>query len=501
MDRYRYKWWALVGLGLLSMTAFLDFTIVSTAIPFIQSALRASVIQLQWVVNIFIMIMSMFMVASGRLGEMYGNRRVFYSGFLLFAIAALGAGFSQNITMLIVFRAVQGFAAAIIFTVSVSIIPEAFPKEQQTKAIGVYGGFTGAGLAIGPFLSGVLITLLSWRWVFWINLPIIALGLICCSFSLKRSPKSETPIKMDWPGLVLLVIGLGLFVYGIIYGEQVGWGQWVTWVCMIIGVVSLVALYFVESKMKQPLLDFSLFNIHLASLATLTCVAAGLVADVLFFYDPIYLRVARNYDAFYIGLILFSVPIVQLIFSFVLTPMIKWFGLSRLLFAGVAVTIITTVFHLFFNATISIWFIIVGLMTMGYSWGIANAGSIVAINESVPTNKIGVSIGTVFTVWNVAGAIGLAIATVLFHAQETSYMQSALSRLGVTLNGEQQHAVKMMLLDPDNVKGSVMQHLGTKLHEVMYLFKLSFLHGYHWAVGIILIMGGLATACAWKLRR
>ena len=191
-----HRWWALAGLSILSFTAFLDFTIVATALPFIQKDLHASVLNLQWVTNIFAMVLCMVMIVMGKLGDMLGRRKVFYFGFGLFAIAAIGAGISPNIEYLIFFRAIQGFSAAIIFTLGIALVPQEFPPEEHTKAIGVFGACNGIGLAIGPFIGGVLITYLNWRWVFFINLPIIIIGISLCAFSLKESDKQKD-VKID----------------------------------------------------------------------------------------------------------------------------------------------------------------------------------------------------------------------------------------------------------------------------------------------------------------
>src|SRR3989344_76600 len=179
-EQYPHKWRALLGLCLLSFTAFLDFTIVNTALPFIQKDLNANVIQLQWITNIFAMILSATMIAAGRLADLLGRTKLFYIGIIIFGIAAFGAGNASNIEWLIFFRALQSLGASIAFTVSIALLPQAFPPDEQTRATGIYSAITGAGLALGPFIGGVLINLLSWRWVFWVNLPIIVIGFFLC---------------------------------------------------------------------------------------------------------------------------------------------------------------------------------------------------------------------------------------------------------------------------------------------------------------------------------
>src|SRR5262245_22353570 len=135
-EPYPKKWWALIGLSLLSFTAFLDFTIVTTALPYIQKDFNTTVLELQWVLNVLAMVLCMFMIVVGKAGDLFGRKKVFFLGIIVFGIAAIGAASAQNIDWLIFFRGLQGFAAAIIFTQGVALLPYAFPKEEQSRAIG-----------------------------------------------------------------------------------------------------------------------------------------------------------------------------------------------------------------------------------------------------------------------------------------------------------------------------------------------------------------------------
>ncbi len=418
-NNFPYKWWALIGLSLLSFTAFVDVTIITTALPFIQKELHATVLQLQWVMTIFAMILCMFMIIAGKSGDLLGRKKVFYFGFIIFGIAAIGAANSHSIQMLIFFRAIQGFAAAIIATIGVALLPQAFPANEQMRAIGVYSAFNGAGLALGPFLGGVLITTLGWRWVFWINIPIILIGLGCCSFSLKPSPKPDYNIKIDWYGAILLAIGLGSLIYGIVHGEQMGWDLASTWVAIAGGLSALVLLIILENKIEQPLLDLAIFKNRHACLAMLVCVIAGFIVFVFMFFDSLYLQLMRQQSAFYIGLTLLCVPVSQVFVSLFLEKLVNKFGVFNLLVYGLGIALLAAICHAFFYPNTSIFFIILILVLMGYTWGISNAGSITALTQSVPSEKMGSAIGTLFTILNVSGSISLALATVLFHWRES----------------------------------------------------------------------------------
>lgn len=498
---FPYKWWALIGLGMLSFTAFLDFTIVSTALPFIQKDLNASVLQLQWITNMFAIATSMFMIAAGRAGDVLGSKKVFYFGFVVFAIAAIGAANSPTIQWLIFFRAIQGFAAAIIATVGVALLPQAFPAEEQNRAIGIFTAFNGAGLALGPFIGGILIALLNWRWVFWINVPIIVIGLIFCSFSLKTPPKIDYKVKIDWLGFILLVVGLGNLIYGIIHGEQYGWALTLTWATILIGIVALTLLIMVELRVEQPLLELTLFKDHHTSLAVLVCITAAVVTFVFMFIDPLYLNIIRLQPAFIVGTTLLFVPVVQVIISVFLSPLVKTFGVFNLLLYGIISTLIASVFHAFFTPTTNILFILLTLALMGYTWGIGNAGTITALTQSVPANKMGNAIGTVFTMWNLFGSIFLALATIIFHWRENAAANSYLTEKNIQLTADQHQQITSMLSDPEQARNLVAQFVDGQGTEILQVFKYSFMSGFHWVAWCSAVLVFIIFLAGLKLRQ
>lgn len=303
-DRFRFKWWALLGVSLLAFTAFLDATIVNTALPFIQTAFNADILQLQWIANIFTIILSMTMIALGKFADLWGRKKVFYFGVVIFAIAAFGAGLSTTIEMLVFFRGLQALGASTIFVASAALLSDVFPERERVRAISIYGGVTGFGLMIGPFLGGILIGLLNWRWVFWINLPLIAAGLAVCFFSLKGHTHEKHTVKIDWWGLTLLIFGLGTMMYGIIAGAQENWSSPLAWTFLGVGIASLVFLVILDELRKNPLLDLHIFKENLIVLAALSCALAGVVSTVFMFFDPLYLRILRQLSPFLIGLLI-----------------------------------------------------------------------------------------------------------------------------------------------------------------------------------------------------
>ncbi|MDF1795611.1 MAG: MFS transporter [Coxiellaceae bacterium] len=476
-------WTALIGLSLLAFTAFLDFTIVNTALPIIQKDMHASIIQLQWMINIFTLMLSMLMITAGRVGDIFGRKRVFFTAVIIFGLAAMGAGLSPNMGCIIFFRAIQGICAAVLFTVSVALIPQAFPDQgKQGHAVSVYTAMTGAGLAIGPFLSGLILSVTTWRWVFYVNVPIIIIGLIMCA-RMAPSPKPNHNIKVDIWGVILLAITLGSLVYGLMAGEQYGWDAFWVWILFAITVVALILLVIVERKVSSPLLDGDVLTNPMIMLAALGCVLAGVVTYTLLFFDPLYLHVIRQYSPFYIGLILFAIPVVQVFMSACFAKLSKAVSIPYLIAWAQVFGLLASLIHIFLNGASSVGLILVAFFSMGIVWGLANTGSVSAVNRYADPQHAGSIIGTIFTAWNISGTITLAVATVIFHNVSHDKMDAGLLKHQISLSLQQKNTIQALLADPSNAMALLKQFVG-KLHaEIFTAFKAAFLSGYH-AVGV-----------------
>jgi EmrB/QacA subfamily drug resistance transporter len=417
-ERYRYKWWALAGVCLLAFTAFLDFTIVNTALPFIQVDLKTTIFQLQWVANIFAIILGMTMISVGKIADLIGKKKIFYSGALIFSIAAFGAGASPNPQCLIFFRGLQALGASILFIVSATALTDVFPEKERVRAVSIWGGCTGFGLVIGPFLGGIIVALLGWRWVFWINLPIIFIGLALCSFSLKAPDREHPSVKIDWIGFFLLVFGLGTLMYGIIEAAQTDWTSTVGWFSLLLGLVVLVTLILFDLRKKTPLLSLGVFKKKIIALAALSCSIGGVVAGVFMFFDPLYLRVLREFSPMKMGLLIAVIPMAQVLTSLTFDQLLKWLGSINLLFISCAAGFAGVVLHLFFGEETPVLYLILPFFLLGINWALSNVAMVSAVNQTLPEHQTGEVIGTIATIWNVVAAVLLALSTAVFHAIE-----------------------------------------------------------------------------------
>jgi len=404
---------ALFGVCLLAFTAFLDFTIVNTALPYIQKAFKINVVQLQWVANILPIILCMSLIAAGKMGDFFGRRNIFYAGVTIFAAGCLFAGFSPNIDILVFFRGLQGLGVSILFVTSVALISEIYEGDARVRAIAIYGAITGFGLMIGPFLGGVLIGLLDWKWVFWINLPIIAIGLLFCKIGLCGKSLGDKQIHLDWKGLFFLTLGLGALIYGIV--------QVHVWI-ILIGAILLSLLIYFDLKTPRPLLYFEIFKDKLILLGALSCALAGIASFVFMFFDPLFLENVRKLSPFKIGFMIAIIPLGQVLVSLSFQRLVKLFGLVNLLFISCISAFLAVFFHFFLSTDLSLYYVALPFFLIGVNWGLSNTATMTAVNQNVVSSKVGEAVGTISTIWNIMGSIFLGISAVIFHTYNTHFM-------------------------------------------------------------------------------
>ena len=288
--------WILAATILGSSMAFIDSTIVNVALPALQTSLHATIVDVQWVIESYGLFLGALVLVGGSLGDLYGRRRMFLVGVAIFAAASITCGLSLNIQQLVAARCVQGVGAALLVPGSLSIISACFDEQTRGRAIGTWSGFTAITTAVGPVLGGWLIEHASWRWAFFINVPIAAAVI---AISLRRIPESRnaTAGQADWLGVLLATAGLGGVVYGFIESTNLGWNRPQVFGTLIAGFACLIVFTFVEARISSPMVPLALFNsrgFRGANLLTLFLYAA---LGIFFFLFPLNLIQVQRYSA------------------------------------------------------------------------------------------------------------------------------------------------------------------------------------------------------------
>src|SRR6266480_5233667 len=285
--------WILAATILGSSMAFIDGTAVNVALPTLHQSLGATVIDVQWIVESYSLLLSALLLMGGSLGDYYGRRRIFIAGVAIFSLASAWCGFASNVRELIFARAMQGAGGALLVPGSLAIISASFRDEDRGHAIGTWSGFTAITAAIGPVLGGWLIEHVSWRAVFFINLP-LALVVILISLRHVAENTDRASSRVDWFGAILAAFGLGALVYGLIESARVGFNDRSVIMALVAGIVVLILFFFVESRLSQPMLPLTLFRSRtFAGTNLLTFLLYAALGGTLFFLPLNLIQVQR----------------------------------------------------------------------------------------------------------------------------------------------------------------------------------------------------------------
>lgn len=420
------RWWVLAGVSTLSFLGCIDLTVVNTAAPAIREELGADVAELQLIVNIFIVALSMFMVTAGRLSDLFGRRRVLYIGAGLFGLASLGAGLAPDIGWLIAFRFLQGAACSVLYTSSSTIVSDAFPEEQRGRAIGALFGVNGIGLALGPMLGGVLVGWLNWHWVFWINVPLTAAALLICAFSLRESRAAER-VPMDWAGLVLVGLGLSGLIFGLTFNDTFGWASWQVLGALVLGVACIAAFVAVELRVAHPIVRFELLANRLFVSALCSDFALAFFYTLALFLMPLYLSWVRHYDDVSIGLLMLPTTATMAVLSPIVGRLVERVGPRTLLACGFVAFAGSALLQAQLAPDSSMGLVAVAFVLMGIGWAFVLGPAAVAALSAVPERMSGLAVGSTWTFHNFGGAVGLAVGMTLYRSYAQGSLDHALA--------------------------------------------------------------------------
>ncbi|MES1981772.1 MAG: DHA2 family efflux MFS transporter permease subunit [Pseudomonadota bacterium] len=408
----RQRWLALIILCLGVLMIVLDTTIVNVALPSIKTDLAFSETSLVWVVNAYMLTFGGFLLLGGRLGDLYGQRRMFLLGVTLFTLASLACGLAGSQGLLIVARAIQGLGGAVVSAVALSLIMNLFTEPgDRAKAMGVYGFVCAGGGSIGVLLGGVLTDAFSWHWIFLVNLPIgIAVYLLCRTL-LPEDQRSKSAVQLDVAGAITVTASLMLAVYAVVDGNAAGWGSLQT-VGLLITAVMLLALFLrIESRVHAPLMPLSLFRSRNVTAANIVGVLWAAAMFAWFFISALYLQRVLGYSALQVGLCFLPSNLIMAAFSLGWSAKIVMrFGIRVPLAFGLLLA--AAGLALFARAPLDGGFIadvLPGMILLGIGAGIAfNPLLLAAMSDVAPTDS-GLASGVVNTSFMMGGALGLAV--------------------------------------------------------------------------------------------
>jgi EmrB/QacA subfamily drug resistance transporter len=438
----RARWLALVVLCLGVLMIVLDTTIVNVALPSIAADLGFSETSLVWVVNAYMLTFGGFLLLGGRLGDLYGNRKLFLGGITLFTLASVVCGVAGAQWLLVSARAIQGLGGAIVSAVALSLIMNLFSEAgERAKAMGVFGFVCAAGGSIGVLLGGALTDLLSWHWVFLVNLPIGIAVYAACLAVIPADRTGAQRVRLDVGGAVTITLSLMLAVYAIVNGNQAGWASAQT-LWLLGGAVALLAVFLVlEMRVESPLMPLGFFRVRSMSVSAVVGALWSAAMFAWFFISALYMQIVLGYSPLQVGLAFLPSNLIMAAFSLGLSAKIVMrYGVRTPIAAGLALA--AAGLGLFALAPAGGSFLVhvlPGMLLLGLGCGMALNPVLLAAMGDVPQSDSGLASGIVNTAFMMGGALGLAVLAALAGAR-TAGLQSAGAATAQALTGGYQAA-------------------------------------------------------------
>ena len=434
----RARWLALLVLCLGDLMIVLDVTIVGVALPSIQEDLGFSEESLAWIVNAYLITFGGFLLLGGRLGDLFGHRRLFLLGIALFTLASAACGFATSQEMLVAARAVQGVGGAVVSAVALSLTMTLFTEPaERAKAMGVFGFVASGGGSLGVLLGGILTDVLNWHWIFLVNVP-VGIAVVVLSLMLIPSERVATAAqKLDVAGAVMVTASLMLAVYAIVNGNEVGWVTARTLGLLAAAGVLLVAFLVIESRVESPLVPLRLFRKRNIAVSNVVGVLWAGAMFAWFFLTALYLQLVLGYSPLEVGLAFLPGNIIMGILSISLSAkLVMRFGLRLPLAVGLGLAGVGLL--LLARAPVDGSFVVdvlPAMILLGLGAGMAFNPLLLAAMSDVEPNEAGLASGVVNTSFMMGGALGLAVLASLAASRTDTLLADGLSEAAALTGG------------------------------------------------------------------
>ena len=405
---YQRRWWTLAVLCLSLLVIGLDNTILNVALPTLVRDLGANASQLQWIVDAYALVFASLLLTAGSLGDRYGRRKVLGAGLLVFGVGSVLSAFAGTPGALIGFRALMGIGGALIMPSTLSIVTNVFPPQERARAIGIWAGFSGIGIAIGPVIGGWLLENFWWGSVFFINVPVIAVAVLT---GLALIPESRDPAAtpLDPVGAVLSTLGLTALVYGLIEAPSHGWTNGTILASFAAAVVLLGAFVAAELRARHPMMDVRLFENRRFTAASFgTALVFFALFGSLFFLSQ-YLQFVLGYGALEVGVRLVPVALALMIAAPLSARLTERLGTKIVVTGGLTLVTIGLLLLATASTTSGYGLVVASLVILGFGMGNTMAPATEAIMGALPRERAGVGSAVSTTVRQVGGVLGVAV--------------------------------------------------------------------------------------------
>jgi EmrB/QacA subfamily drug resistance transporter len=410
------RWWTLGGTCMGLFVLMLDSTVINVALPDIARDLDATTAGLQWVMNAYLLVLAAFVVSAARLGDILGRRRVFLLGMMLFAAGSVVAALSDTEEVLVAGRVLQGLGGAALLGLSLAIVSTVFPDAERARALGIWAGVSALALGLGPLVGGGLVEAVSWRWLFWLNLPFCLLGLVLVLGSTAEQRDETAPRRIDFPGVITVGGGLAAIVIALVEGKVWGWTSAATLGVFAAGLALLAAFWFIEHHVRWPIVEFELFRNgpYFGASAAGFCLVGCYWG--LMFLQPQYLQTDLGHSSLEAGVLILPVTAPMIAISPLGGRLVARFGVRSLMTFGMALGTAGLVVLAQVDVSSEYGLLFPGYLLFGISLGCVYAPMSTAAMTAMPKAKAGIAAGVLAMNRVLAGALTLAAAGAVFQA-------------------------------------------------------------------------------------
>jgi EmrB/QacA subfamily drug resistance transporter len=421
-SRPSWKWFVLGTVLLGATMSALDVSIVNVAMPTLTGTFGVSMSVIEWVAMSYMLTLTIFLPLFGRLADIYGRSTLYNVGFVVFSVGSVLCGAAPTAAFLIAARVVQAVGAGLLQANSVALITQAFPASERGKAIGIQGAVQAVSMAVGPFVGGILIAAVGWRAIFYVNLPIGALGTIAALFILPRNAKADKKERVDYLGAALFAAGLACLVLAFNEGAKLGWASPTIAGYLVAAGVLLSALVVTELKVEHPLIDLRLFRNTTFLLGNLTGMLSYFVLFAVMFLMPFYLQKVLRYSTELTGSLLMPVPLAMAVVAPFAGHVSDKFGSRVMTTSGMLVSAIACFHMLALGASAHTSLLVAALVLLGIGMGLFTPPNNSAIMGSAPADKLGVAGGVLNMMRSLGLIFGIDISGAIFTTLEHRYL-------------------------------------------------------------------------------
>jgi EmrB/QacA subfamily drug resistance transporter len=423
------RWWTLGAMCFALFMVMLDNTVVNVSLPSIQRSLHASLSALEWTVNAYTLTFAVLLVTGGRLGDIFGRRRMFVFGVVVFGLSSAALGFAPSDTVLVAFRAVQGIGAAFMMPATLSIITQAFPPEQRGMAIGTWAGVSALALAIGPVVGGLLTEQVSWRAIFFINPPIAVVATAVTLFAAHESRDETVGKSVDVAGIAALTVGLTALVLALVEGNAWRWGSGRILALFGIALVALIAFVLIERRVPAPMIDFAFFRSRTSVGANMVGFLITFAMFAQFFFVTLYMQNVLHYSPLETGLRFLPSTLVIIVMGPLAGRLTDRVGARPLMTLGLV--IVAAAIFIQSNITIHSGYglLLPGFVLMGMGMGLVMSPMSTAAMNAVDRTKAGAASGVLSMSRMVGSTFGVAIMGALVTTIGRAKLDSSLPQL------------------------------------------------------------------------